>query len=147
MKRRPLPATTLVPLAVATLLVLAGCGQATEATDTGAGSAAAPSSSAPTVDASLPTSDPTWPATGCANRVSSELDYAREPKGWKTPLEAVAHAPNLGLPDGTLVLAPAEAHTETQVWVVDVATNTILASVSVFPGSAGFFVDGVTTCA
>ena len=48
-----------------------------------------------------------------------------------------------------LTLAPASATSAkgpAQVWVVDPATNEILAEVSVFRGPDGWFVDGVMTC-
>ena len=151
MSRRPSPAAVgCAALACAALLALAGCGAGAEPTAVDAGSDPTTAGSLPTGD--TPTSsdasaEPSWPAVGCESRASSSFDYRREPKGWKTPEEAVAHTELPGLPDGTLVLAPAEPHTQTQVWVVDEATGTILASVSVFPGSTGFYVDGVTTCA
>jgi hypothetical protein len=153
MTRRLIPAT-LIPatFALGAVLVLAGCGGADEPTAVDAGSdpASATSSAASSGSGDTPTSssvvaEPTWPAD-CENRVASSFDYRREPRGWKTPEEAVAHSEDPAIPAGVYVLAPAEPHAATQVWVVDEATNTILAAVSVFPGSTGFYVDGVTTC-
>lgn len=149
MTRRLIPVTLApVTLALGVLLVLAGCGGSDEPTAVDAGSD--PTTAASTASGDTPTSssavaDPTWPAD-CQNRVASSFDYRREPQGWKTPEEAVAHSEDPAIPAGAYVLAPAEAHAATQVWVVDEATNTILAAVSVFPGSTGFYVDGVTTC-
>ncbi len=144
MNTRLIPAT----LALGALLTLAGCGAdeptAVDVASDPSTAATSPSGDTPTSSGDLP--EPTW-AADCDSRASSSLDYAREPRGWKTPEEAVAHAGNLGLPEGTLVLAPEEAHAPMSVYVVDDATNTILAAVSVFPGSTGFYVDGVTTCA
>ena len=128
----------LIPaLALGALLALAGCGSSDEPTavDAGSDSTVAPSTSTPGT---------VW-AADCSPSTSS-LDYGREPEGWKTPEEAVAHAGDLGIPDGTLMLAPEKAHAPMSVYVVDDATGTILASVSVFQGSTGFYVDGVTTC-
>jgi len=137
MTRRLIPAT----LALGAVLVLAGCGGSDEPTAVDAGSdpTASASSTPPAVV------DPSWPAD-CPNRVASAFDYGREPRGWKTPEEAVAHSENPDIPMGAYVLAPEEAHGATQVWVVDEASNTILAAVSVFAGSTGFYVDGITTC-
>ena len=135
------------------LLVLAGCGQATEATDQPGASAA---------DDPIPTSGPSgggvsgstgfdpslaqWPATGCGSRSVVSVDYGRMPTGYDTPEEAVENSPAAGVPDGVLTMAPDAGKGPAQVWVVDPASNEILASVSVFRGPDGWFVDGVMTC-
>ena len=135
------------------LLVLAGCGQATEATDQPGASAA---------DDPIPTSGPSgggvsgstgldpslaqWPATGCGSRSVVSVDYGRMPTGYDTPVEGVENSPAAGVPDGVLTMAPDAGKGPAQVWVVDPASNEILASVSVFRGPDGWFVDGVMTC-
>lgn len=143
------------------LLVLAGCGQATEATDQPGTTAA---------DDPIPTSGPAsdtagggvsgstggstgldpslaqWPATGCGSRSVVSVDYGRMPTGYGTPEEAVENSPAVGVPDGVLTMAPDAGKGPAQVWVVDPASNEILASVSVFRGPDGWFVDGVMTC-
>ena len=43
-------------------------------------------------------------------------------------------------------ISPYVAKGPAQVWVVDPGSNEILASVSVFRGPDGWFVDGVMTC-
>ena len=143
------------------LLVLAGCGQATEATDQPGTTAA---------DDPIPTSGPAsdtagggvsgstggstgldpslaqWPATGCGSRSVVSVDYGRMPTGYGTPQEAVENSPAAGLPEGVLTMAPDAGKGPAQVWVVDPGSNEILASVSVFRGPDGWFVDGVMTC-
>ena len=138
------------------LLVLAGCGQATEATDQPGTTAA---------DDPIPTSGPSgggvsgstgsigldpslaqWPATGCGSRSVVSVDYGRMPTGYGTPEEAVENSPAAGVPDGVLTMAPDAGKGPAQVWVVDPGSNEILASVSVFRGPDGWFVDGVMTC-
>ena len=148
----------------AVLFGLAGCGQATEATDQPGATAA---------DDPIPTSGPAsdtagggvsgssdstagstgldpslaqWPATGCGSRSVVSVDYGRMPTGYGTPEEAVENSPAAGLPEGVLTLAPAVGKGPAQVWVVDPGSNEILASVSVFRGPDGWFVDGVMTC-
>ena len=77
------------------------------------------------------------------------VDYGRMPTGFDTPEEAVENGAAADIPDGVLTLAPASATSAkgpAQVWVVDPATNEILAEVSVFRGADGWFVDGVMTC-
>ena len=153
MTRRLIPAT--FALGAVLMLMLAGCGGSDEPTAVDAGSdpttassTAASSASGDTPSSSTESSvmvDARWPAD-CPNRVASSFDYGHEPRGWKTPEEAVAHSENPAIPAGAYVLAPEEAHGATQVWVVDEATNTIMAAVSVFQGSTGFYVDGITTC-
>jgi hypothetical protein len=142
------------------LLVLAGCGQATEATDQPGTTAAddpIPTSGASGGGVSGSTGgstgfDPSlaqWPATGCGSRSVVSVDYGRMPTGFDTPEEAVANGAAANVPDGVLTLAPASATSAkgpAQVWVVDPATNEILAEVSVFRGPDGWFVDGVMTC-
>ena len=143
------------------LFGLAGCGQATEATDQPGTTAA---------DDPIPTSgsasdtagggvsgsnggstglDPSlaqWPATGCGSRSVVSIDYGRMPTGFGTPEEAVENSPAAGVPDGVLTMAPDAGKGPAQVWVVDPDSNEILASVSVFRGPDGWFVDGVMTC-
>jgi len=143
------------------LLVLAGCGQANEATDQPGTSAA---------DDPIPTSGPAsdtagggvsgstgastgldpslaqWPATGCGSRSVVSVDYGRMPTGYGTPEEAVENSPAAGVPDGVLTMAPDAGKGPAQVWVVDPGSNEILASVSGFRGLDGWFVDGVMTC-
>ena len=141
-----------VALSLGAVLALAGCGGADEPTAVDAGSdptTAAATTDAGTASGDTPTSSGDLPeaawAADCSPSTTS-LDYNREPRGWKTPEEAVEHAGNLGLPPGTLVLSEGQSHEPMSVLVVDDATQTILAAVSVFQGSTGFYVDGVTTC-
>ena len=153
MNRRLIPALALTGAA---LFGLAGCGQATEATDQPGASAA---------DDPIPTSGPSgggvsgstgstgldpslaqWPATGCGSRSIVSVDYGRMPNGFGTPEEAVENSPAAGVPDGVLTMAPDAGKGPAQVWVVDPDSNEILASVSVFRGPDGWFVDGVMTC-
>ena len=164
MNRRLIPALALTGAA---LFGLAGCGQATEATDQPGASAA---------DDPIPTSGPAsdtagggvsgstgstdsaagstgldpslaqWPATGCGSRSVVSVDYGRMPTGYDTPEEAVENSPAAGVPDGVLTMAPDAGKGPAQVWVVDPGSNEILASVSVFRGPDGWFVDGVMTC-
>ena len=138
------------------LLVLAGCGQATEATDQPGTTAAddpiptsGPSGggvSGSTGSAGLDPSLAQWPATGCGSRSVVSVDYGRMPTGYDTPEEAVENSPAAGVPDGVLTMAPDAGKGPAQVWVVDPGSNEILASVSVFRGPDGWFVDGVMTC-
>jgi hypothetical protein len=142
------------------LLVLAGCGQATEATDqpgTTAADAPIPTSGASGGGVSGSTGstagstglDPSlaqWPAAGCGSRSVVSVDYGRMPTGFGTPEEAVENSPAAGVPDGVLTMAPDAGKGPAQVWVVDPVSNEILASVSVFRGPDGWFVDGVMTC-
>jgi hypothetical protein len=142
MSRRPFIRALLVPaLSLGAVLALAGCG---DATDT---SRAADAAADPTSVASSAASEPTWPATGCEERVQSQLDYGRAPDGWKTPEEAVAHAADSSIPAGTVVVAPSDGGGSVTVWVVDDASQTILASVSLAAGPSGLYVDGVERCA
>jgi hypothetical protein len=161
MNRSLIPA---IALAGAALFGLAGCGQATEATDQPGTTAA---------DDPIPTSGPAtdtagggvsgstgstagstgldpslaqWPATGCGSRSVVSVDYGRMPTGFGTPEEAVENSPAAGVPDGVLTMAPDAGKGPAQVWVVDPDSNEILASVSVFRGPDGWFVDGVMTC-
>ena len=141
-------------LTSAALFGLAGCGQATEATDQPGTAAAAdpiPTSGASGggVSGSTGRLDPSlaqWPATGCGSRSVVSVDYGRMPTGFGTPEEAVENSPAAGLPEGVLTMAPAADKGPAQVWVVDPSSNEILASVSVFRGPDGWFVDGVMTC-
>jgi hypothetical protein len=139
------------------LIVLAGCGQATEATDQPGTTAAddpIPTSAASGGGVSGSTGgstglDPSlaqWPATGCGSRAVVSVDYGRMPTGYGTPEEAVENSPAAGVPDGVLTMAPDSGKGPAQVWVVDPDSNEILASVSVFRGPDGWFVDGVMTC-
>jgi hypothetical protein len=146
MNRRLASAPASIAVALVALLALSACGSdQPTAVDAGSDPTSAPSTAAgDTTPADAP--EPTW-AADCTSRSTSSFDYGREPKGWKTPEEAVEHAGNLDLPDGTLVLAPAEPNTPTSVYVGDDTSNTILAAVTVFPGSTGFYVDGVQLCA
>jgi len=159
MNRRPVlrQLGSAAALSCAALLVLAGCGQATEATDQPGTTAA---------DDPIPTSGPAsdtagggvsgstgldpslaqWPATGCGSRSVVSVDYGRMPTGYGTPEEAVENSPAAGVPDGVLTMAPDAGKGPAQVWVVDPGSNEILASVSVFRGPDGWFVDGVMTC-
>ena len=138
MSRRP-----IVPaLCLGAVLALAGCG---DATDTSQAADADPTSASTSVAASA-ASEPTWPA-GCDEHAASAIDYGRAPGGWKTPEEAIAHAADSSIPDGTIVVAPTEPGAPMQVWVVDDATQTILAVVSLASGPSGLYVDGVERCA
>ena len=139
------------------LLVLAGCGQATEATDPPGTTAADDPipTSGPAIDTAgggvsgstgLDPSLAQWPATGCGSRSVVSVDYGRMPTGYGSPEEAVENSPAVGLPEGVLTMAPDSGKGPAQVWVVDPASNEILASVSVFRGPDGWFVDGVMTC-
>jgi hypothetical protein len=139
------------------LLVLAGCGQATEATDQpGTTAADDPISTSGASGGGVSGStggstglDPSlaqWPATGCGSRSVVSVDYGRMPTGYGTPQEAVENSPAAGLPEGVLTMAPDAGKGPAQVWVVDPGSNEILASVSVFRGPDGWFVDGVMTC-
>ena len=145
------------------LLVLAGCGQATEAPDqpgttaaddpiptSGASGDGVSGSTGSTDSAAGSTGlDPSlaqWPATGCGSRSVVSVDYGRMPTGYGTPEEAVENSPAAGVPDGVLTMAPDAGKGPAQVWVVDPGSNEILASVSVFRGPDGWFVDGVMTC-
>ena len=153
MNRRLIPALALTGAA---LFGLAGCGQATEATDQPGASAAddpIPTSGASgggvsgsTGSAGLDPSLAQWPATGCGSRSVVSVDYGRMPTGYDTPEEAVENSPAAGVPDGVLTMAPDAGKGPAQVWVVDPDSNEILASVSVFRGPDGWFVDGVMTC-
>jgi hypothetical protein len=140
------------------LIVLAGCGQATDATDqpgttaaddpipTSGGSGGGVSGSTGGSTAGLDPSLAQWPATGCGSRSIVSVDYGRMPTGFDTPEEAVENSPAAGVPDGVLTMAPDAGKGPAQVWVVDPDSNEILASVSVFRGPDGWFVDGVMTC-
>ena len=162
MNRRLLPALALT---CAALFGLAGCGQATEAPEVTATDDPVPTSGPDDVPAddsvgggtsgstgSTDGLDPSlaqWPATGCDSRAVMSVDYGRMPNGFGTPEEAVENGAAPDVPDGVLTLAPASATSAkgpAQVWVVDPATNEILAEVSVFRGPSGWFVDGVMTC-
>jgi hypothetical protein len=153
MNRRLIPAAALS----CALLVLAGCGQATEAPETTAADDPIPTSDASGGGVSGSTGstagstrlDPSlaqWPATGCGSRSVVSVDYGRMPTGFGTPEEAVENSPAAGVPDGVLTMAPDAGKGPAQVWVVDPDSNEILASVSVFRGPDGWFVDGVMTC-
>jgi len=142
----------LVPAAVpavvlGALLALSGCGDATgsRAADAGADPTGVPTSAAASSTAAAPA--PTWPATGCESHVMSSIDYARAPKGWKTPEEAVAHAADSGIPAGTVVVAPPAAGDPVTAWVVDDAGTTILATVTLASSGSGLYVDSVERCA
>jgi hypothetical protein len=140
------------------LIVLAGCGQATDATDqpgttaaddpipTSGGSGGGVSGSTGGSTAGLDPSLAQWPATGCGSRSIVSVDYGRMPTGFDTPEEAVENSPAAGVPDGVLTMAPDAGKGPAQVWVVDPDSNEILASVSVFRGPDGWFVDGGMTC-
>jgi hypothetical protein len=158
MNRRLIPALALT---CAALFGLAGCGQATEAPEATAADDPVPTSgpSSDSVGGGVSGStgsadglDPSlaqWPAAGCDSRSVVSVDYGRMPNGFGTPVEAVENSPAVGLPAGVLTMAPASADSgkgPAQVWVVDPATNEILAQVSVFRGPDGWFVDGVMTC-
>lgn len=156
MNRRLIPAAALS----CALLVLAGCGQVTQATSQPGTTAAddpVPTSGASGGGVSGSTGstagstrlDPSlaqWPATGCGSRSVVSVDYGRMPAGFRTPEEAVENSPAAGVPDGVLTMAPDAGKGPAQVWVVDPDSNEILASVSVFRGPDGWFVDGVMTC-
>ncbi len=140
-------------LSCASLLVLAGCGQATEAPQATAADEPAPTSGATGggVSGSGGATDPDpslaqWPAAGCDARSVVSVDYGRMPPGYRTPEEAVENSPAVGLPDGVLTLAPYAGKGPAQVWVVDPDSEEIQAQVSVFRGPDGWFVDGVMTC-
>ena len=135
---RPLAAT----LCLGAVLALAGCGDATDASQ----AADADPTSASTSVAAPAASEPTWPA-GCDEHAASAIDYGRAPGGWKTPQEAIAHAAGMSIPAGTIVVAPRASGDPMQVWVVDDATQTILAAVSLASGPSGLYVDGVERCA
>ena len=154
MNRRLIPAAALS----CALIVLAGCGQATEATDqpgttaaddpipaSGASGGGVSGSTGSTGSTGLDPSLAQWPATGCGSRSVVSVDYGRMPTGYGTPEEAVENSP-AGLPEGVLTMAPDAGKGPAQVWVVDPGSNEILASVSVFRGPDGWFVDGVMTC-
>jgi hypothetical protein len=145
MSRRPRVPVRLAAsaLCLGAVLALAGCG---DATDTSQAADADPTSASTSVAAPA-ASEPTWPATGCDRRAASAIDYRRAPEGWKTPEEAVAHAADSSIPDVTIVVAPAGPGGSMQVWVVDDATQTILAAVSLASGPSGLYVDGVERCA
>ena len=136
--RRPLAAT----LCLGAVVALAGCGDATDASQ----AADADPATASTWVATPAASEPTWPA-GCDEHAASAIDYRRAPEGWKTPEEAIAHAAGMSIPAGTIVVAPTAAGDPMQVWVVDDATQTILAAVSLASGPSGLYVDGVERCA
>jgi hypothetical protein len=137
MSRRPfIPA-----LCLGAVLALAGCGDATDASQ----AADADPTTATSVAASV-ASEPTWPAD-CDEHAASAIDYGRAPGGWKTPEEAIAHAAGMSIPAGTIVVAPTASGDPMQVWVVDDATQTILAAVSLASGPSGLYVDGVERCA
>jgi hypothetical protein len=141
MSRRP-RALSVAALSLGAVLALAGCGDATD-TSRAADAAADPTSVEPSA-----ASEPTWPATGCEEHASSAIDYGRAPEGWKTPEEAIAHAADSSIPAGTVVVAPSDGGGGAMtVWVVDDATQTILASVSLASGPSGWYVDGVERCA
>jgi hypothetical protein len=138
-------------LACAAVLVLAGCGQATEAPEATAASGPATTPVGGGVSGSTGSVDPDpslaqWPATGCEARSVASVDYGRMPTGFDTPEEAVEHSPAVGLPDGVLTMAPYAGKGPAQVWVVDPGTEEIQAQVSVFRGPDGWFVDAVMTC-
>jgi hypothetical protein len=139
MIRRPLAAT----LCSAALLALAACGQATQASQADDGGSTAPTSAS--TDTGTPPGDaPDVPASGCEPKAVTAVDYAREPQGYATPEEA-ASAYN-GLPDGTLMMAPADGR-GTRVWIVDTGADKVTTEVSVIRGTTGWYVDAVTTCA
>jgi hypothetical protein len=163
MNRRPALGrlSAALVLTCAALFGLAGCGQATEAPEATAADDPTPTSGPDSVSvgggASASTGSPDgldpslaqWPAAGCDSRAVVSVDYGRMPTGFDTPEEAVANGAAANVPDGVLTLAPASATSAkgpAQVWVVDPATNEILAEVSVFRGPDGWFVDGVMTC-
>jgi hypothetical protein len=144
-------------LACAAVLVLAGCGQATEAPEATAAADPVPTSGPEAtpvgggVSGSTGSTDPDpslaqWPANGCEARSVVSVDYGRMPTGFDTPEEAVEHSPAVGLPDGVLTMAPYAGKGPAQVWVVDPGTDEIQAQVSVFRGPDGWFVDAVMTC-
>ena len=147
MKRRLLAPALLL----GAIVTLSACGSAggTSAADAGA-DPTAPASA----DAATTSTGPAWPAD-CTDRAMSSIDSGRAPQGWKTPEEAIAHAADSTIPDGTVVVAPADAGSDAvgtmTVWVVDDATSTILASVHLTSAPAGagggLYVDGVETCA
>ena len=104
----------------AAVLVLAGCGQATEAPEATAAADPVPTSGPETtpvgggVSGSTGSIDPDpslaqWPATGCEARSVVSVDYGRMPTGFDTPEEAVEHSPAVGLPDGVLTWRPTPA--------------------------------------
>ena len=146
----PSPASAALA-ACAAVLVLAGCGQATDpaghrrrrprppigSRDDTAGGGVSGSSGTIDPDPSLAQ----WPATGCEARSVVSVDYGRMPTGFDTPEEAVENSPAVGLPDGVLALAPYAGKGPAQVWVVDPETDEIQAQVSVFRGPDGWFVD------
>jgi hypothetical protein len=146
-------APAVVPaLLLGALATLAGCGSATgsRAADAGATDpTGAPTSAtaSPTVVATTAAPEPTWPATGCESHVMSSIDYARAPKGWKTPEEAVAHAADSGIPSGAVVVAPAGPGDPITAWVVDDSGATILATVTFASSGSGLYVDSVERCA
>ena len=138
----------IVPaLCLGALLALAGCGDVTDASRAADPDPAPASTSAVERGAGSAASEPTWPATGCDTHAASAIDHGRAPEGWKTPAEAIAHAADSSIPDGTIVVAPTEAGAPMQVWVVDESTQTILAAVSLASGPSGLYVDGVERCA
>jgi len=158
MHRRLIPAA----LCATAVLVLAGCGQ-----DSRAAEAIDPATSDPaTSDSAVPAGSPAaespaaespgdpgttesiaqWPATGCDARSVLSVDYGRMPTGYATPEEAVTEANVGGIPEGEVVLAPAEDKGPARVWVLDPETQEIAAEVTVFRGPEGWFVDGVITC-
>lgn len=139
MSRRPF----IAALSLGAALALAGCG---DATDTSHAADADPTSASTSAAVSA-ASEPTWPATGCDQHAASAIDYGRAPEGWKTPEEAIAHAADSSIPDGTVVVAPSDGSGSMTAWVVDDATQTILAAVSLASGPSGLYVDGVERCA
>ena len=139
-------APAVVPaLLLGALATLAGCGSATGSRAADAGAAdptGAPASAASTAAAP----EPSWPATGCESHVMSSIDFARAPKGWKTPEEAVAHAADSGIPAGTVVVAPSGPGDPITAWVVDDSGTTILATVTLASSGSGLYVDSVERC-
>ena len=86
------------------------------------------------------------PPSDDAHRLIGLESLLRRMHRCRTPQEAVENSPAAGLPEGVLTMAPDAGKGPAQVWVVDPGSNEILASVSVFRGLDGWFVDGVMTC-
>jgi len=138
-RRRPRRQRFGVVVAVlAVPLVLAGCG----GSDTPAARDSAPTSGPSSPGASGPAAAPHWPAEGCETRSTSQIDYAMDARGSRTPEEAVARY----VPEGhSAVKEPRAAHRSARWLVVD-QDNVILRAVSVIHLGEGWLVNSVEQC-
>ena len=85
---------------------------------------------------------PHWPAEGCDTRSTSQIDYAIDARGARTPQEALARY----VPEGARRREGAAAAHRHARWLVVDQDHVILRAVSVVHLGQGWLVDSIEQC-